>query len=137
MLSSCSSAGRLVGFLLFFLSLFFPPSLFGRDAPRKKLGSRTKRNFVNMNIEFKCVLPRNTGATMTKQNFVHMNNEFKYSIDSNTVEVIDKAIDSGFSVINDVFGFQNEEIVNKAVDSGCGIILVHRHPFSKNIHQKM
>ncbi len=103
---------------------------------------------IDMEIEFLDI-----GCMSTKPNFKNieqldelnrlefflnnMNNKFKYSIDSNTVEVIDKAIDSGFSVINDVFGFQNEEIVNKAVDSGCGIILVHRHPFSKNIHEKM
>jgi len=67
----------------------------------------------------------------------NMNNEFKYSIDSNTVEVIDKALGSGFSVVNDVFGFQNQEIINKAVEYGCGIILVHKHPLSKNIHEKM
>ncbi len=66
-----------------------------------------------------------------------MNNEFKYSIDSNNVEVIDKALGSGFSVINDVFGFRNQEIINKAVEYGSGIILVHRHPLSKNIHEKM
>ena len=67
----------------------------------------------------------------------NMNNEFKYSIDSNTVEVIDKALGSGFSVINDVFGFQNQEIINKAIEYGCGIVLVHRHPLSKDIHEKM
>ena len=67
----------------------------------------------------------------------NMSNEFTYSIDSSTLEVVDKAIDSGFSVINDVSGFQNQEITNKAIDSRCGIILVHRHPMSDNIHEKM
>ena len=67
----------------------------------------------------------------------NMSNEFSYSIDSNTLEVIDKAIGSGFSVINDVFGFENQEIINKAIESKCGIILAHRHPLSENIHQKM
>jgi dihydropteroate synthase len=67
----------------------------------------------------------------------NINSQFKYSIDSNTIEVIDKAIDSGFSVINDVFGFQNQEILKKAIDSHCGVILVHRHPLSENIHEKM
>tara|TARA_B100001996_G_scaffold295599_1_gene235880 strand:+ start:1633 stop:2331 length:699 start_codon:yes stop_codon:yes gene_type:complete len=67
----------------------------------------------------------------------NMSNEFTYSIDSSTLEVVDKAIDSGFSVINDVSGFQNQEIINKAIDSRCGIILVHRHPMSDNIHEKM
>tara|TARA_X000000368_G_scaffold241561_1_gene190776 strand:+ start:290 stop:988 length:699 start_codon:yes stop_codon:yes gene_type:complete len=67
----------------------------------------------------------------------NMSKEFTYSIDSSTLEVVDKAIDSGFSVINDVYGFQNQEIINKAIDSRCGIILVHRHPMSDNIHQKM
>ena len=67
----------------------------------------------------------------------NMDNEFNYSIDSSSIKVVNKALDSGFSVINDVFGFQNEEIINKAVEEKCGVILVHRHPLSENIHEKM
>ena len=66
-----------------------------------------------------------------------LDNEFNYSIDSSSIKVVNKALDSGFSVINDVFGFQNEEIINKAVEEKCGVILVHRHPLSENIHEKM
>ena len=67
----------------------------------------------------------------------NMNKKFKYSIDSNNIEVISKALDSGFSVINDVFGLDNKKIISKAIESKCGVILMHRHPFSNHIHEKM
>ncbi len=67
----------------------------------------------------------------------NINKKFKFSIDSNNLEVITKALDSGFSVINDVFGLENENIINKAIESKCGIIIMHKHPFSNNIHEKM
>jgi len=126
-----------------------PDSFFGDGV----LGSKKslQQRFLaarDMGIEFLDV-----GCMSTKPNFMNidmldelnrlqyflnnMNNEFKYSIDSNNVEVIDRALGSGFSVINDVFGFQNQEIINKAIEYGSGIILVHRHPLSKNIHEKM
>ena len=67
----------------------------------------------------------------------NMKKNFKFSIDSNNLEVISKALDAGFSVINDVYGLNNEKIISKAIQSKCGIIVVHRHPSSKNLHDKM
>ena len=67
----------------------------------------------------------------------NMRKNFKFSIDSNNLEVISKALDAGFSVINDVYGLNNEKIISKAIQSKCGIIVVHRHPSSKNLHEKM
>ena len=54
----------------------------------------------------------------------NINKKFKFSIDSNNLEVITKALDSGFSVINNVFGLKNENIINKAIESKCGIIIM-------------
>ena len=31
----------------------------------------------------------------------------------------------------------NEKIISKAIQSKCGLIIVHRHPSSKNLHEKM
>ena len=123
---------------------FFGDGLLGSEKPLNEVFSTAR----DLGIDFLDV-----GCMSTKPNFKtidkleelnrleffinNMSKEFKYSIDSNTIEVIDKAIESGFSVINDVFGFKNEEIINKAIESECGIIIVHRHPLSKNIHEKM
>ena len=101
-----------------------------------------------MNIEFLDI-----GCISTKPNFEilkkeeelkrfefflkNMKKNFKFSIDSNNLEVISKALDAGFSVVNDVYGLSNEKIISKAIQSKCGIIVVHRHPFSKNLHEKM
>ena len=67
----------------------------------------------------------------------NMKKNFKFSIDSNNLEVISKALDAGFSVVNDVYGLSNEKIISKAIQSKCGLIIVHRHPSSKNLHEKM
>ena len=123
---------------------FFGDGVLGSEKSLKEVFSKA----TELGIEFLDV-----GCMSTKPNFKtidkleelnrlefflnNMNKEFKYSIDSNTIEVIDKAIDSGFSVINDVSGFKNQEIINKAIESECGIIIVHRHPLSQNIHEKM
>ena len=101
-----------------------------------------------MNIEFLDI-----GCISTKPNFEilkkeeelkrfefflkNMEKNFKFSIDSSNLEVITKALDAGFSVINDVSGFYNEKIISKAIQSKCGLIIVHRHPSSKNLHEKM
>jgi len=67
----------------------------------------------------------------------NINKKFKFSIDSSNLQVISKALDSGFSVVNDVFSLDNEEIIRKVIESKCGIIVMHRNPFSNHIHEKM
>jgi len=65
----------------------------------------------------------------------NINDKFKYSIDSTNINVIDKAIESGFLVINDVSGLKDKKIINKAKSSEAGLIVVHRNPFSQDIHE--
>ena len=101
-----------------------------------------------MNIEFLdigCVSTKPNFQTVDKKEELkrfeffleNIKEKFKYSIDSSNLEVVNKALDSGFSVINDVYGLNSEKIVRKAVEARCGIILMHRHPLSNDIHEKM
>ena len=51
--------------------------------------------------------------------------------------VADKALNSGFLIINDVSGFVNGEMIELAIQKECGIIVMHRNPNSNIIHEKM
>ena len=51
--------------------------------------------------------------------------------------MVQHAVENNFEIINDVSGFLNEEMIQIAVDSKLKIILVHRHPKSESLHQKM
>ena len=59
------------------------------------------------------------------------------SNDSFNPIVVQHAVENNFEIINDVSGFLNEEMIQIAVDSKLKIILVHRHPKSESLHQKM
>ncbi len=126
-----------------------PDSFFGDGVlGSKKLLQEKFLIAEEMNIEFLdigCVSTKPGFETVKKEEELNrfefflenINKKFKFSIDSNNLEVVTKALDSGFSVINDVFGLDNEKIIRKAIESKCGIIIVHSNPLSNNIHQKM
>ncbi len=65
----------------------------------------------------------------------NINQKFKHSIDSTNINVIEKAIDLGFLVINDVSGLKDKKIINKAKSSKAGVIVVHRNSNSPDIHE--
>ena len=70
--------------------------------------------------------------------FMNSNQEkFTFSIDSFNPIVVQHAVENNFEIINDVSGFRKEEMIQIAVDSKLKIILVHRHPKSESLHQKM
>jgi len=70
--------------------------------------------------------------------FMNSNQEkFTFSIDSFNPIVVQHAVENNFEIINDVSGFRKEEMIQIAVDSKLKIILVHRHPESESLHQKM
>ena len=67
----------------------------------------------------------------------NMSDKFYYSIDTLNSLVAERALDSGFLIINDVSGFSESKMIELAIQRECGIIVMHRNPASKNIQEKM
>ncbi len=66
----------------------------------------------------------------------NMSDKFYYSIDTLNPLVAERALDSGFLIINDVSGFVDSKMIDLAIKKECGVIVMHRNPGSENIHQK-
>ncbi len=56
-----------------------------------------------------------------------------FSIDSYTPEVIEYALDSGFSIINDIKGASNDEVIKLAVEYGAKLSIMHMQGEPKNM----
>ena len=67
----------------------------------------------------------------------NMSEKFYYSIDTFNSLVAERALDSGFLIINDVSGFIDSKMIELAIQKECGIIIMHRNPLSTSIHEKM
>ena len=63
--------------------------------------------------------------------------DFKLSIDTMNKSVAEYSLDNNFEILNDVSGFRNSEMIELAVDRNTKIILVHNHPESSHIQEKM
>lgn len=63
--------------------------------------------------------------------------DFKLSIDTMNKSVAEYSLDNNFEILNDVSGFRNSEMIELAVDRNAKIILVHNHPESFHIQEKM
>ena len=63
--------------------------------------------------------------------------DFKLSIDTMNESVAEYSLDNNFEILNDVSGFRNAEMIELAVDRNSKIILVHNHPESSHIQEKM
>ena len=63
--------------------------------------------------------------------------DFKLSIDTMNKSVAEYSLDNNFEIFNDVSGFRNSEMIELAVDRNTKIILVHNHPESSHIQEKM
>ena len=63
--------------------------------------------------------------------------DFKLSIDTMNKSVAEYSLDNNFEILNDVSGFRNAEMIELAVDRNSKIILVHNHPESSHIQEKM
>ena len=63
--------------------------------------------------------------------------DFKLSIDTMNKNVAEYSLDNNFEILNDVSGFRNSEMIELAADRNSKIILVHNHPESSRIHEKM
>jgi len=56
-----------------------------------------------------------------------------FSIDSYTPEVIEYALDSGFSIINDIKGASNDKVIKLAVEYGAKLSIMHMQGEPKNM----
>ena len=63
--------------------------------------------------------------------------DFKLSIDTMNKSVAEYSLDNNFEILNDVSGFRNSEMIELAADRNSKIILVHKHPESSHIQEKM
>jgi len=63
--------------------------------------------------------------------------DFKLSIDTMNKNVAEYSLDNKFEILNDVSGFKDSEMIELAADKKSKIILVHNHPKSHHIHEKM
>jgi dihydropteroate synthase len=63
--------------------------------------------------------------------------DFRLSIDTMNKNVAEYSLDNNFEILNDVSGFRNSEMIELAADRNSKIILVHNHPESSHIQEKM
>ena len=63
--------------------------------------------------------------------------DFKLSIDTMNKSVAEYSLNNNFEILNDVSGFRNSEMIELAADRNSKIILVHNHPESSHIQEKM
>ena len=123
---------------------FTGDGVFNRDEGLKKLLQSAKQKNIDF-IDIGCASSKPGFDSVTTEEeierlnyFINSNQEtFTFSIDSFNPIVVQHAVENNFEIINDVSGFMNEEMIQIAVDSKLKIILVHRHPKSESLHQKM
>ena len=123
---------------------FTGDGVFNLDEGLKILLQSAKQNDINF-IDIGCASSKPRFDSVTTEEeierlnyFINSNQEtFTFSIDSFNPIVVRHAVENNFEIINDVSGFLNEEMIQIAVDSKLKIILVHRHPKSESLHQKM
>ena len=123
---------------------FTGDGVFNHDEGLKKLLQSAKQKDIDF-IDIGCASSKPGFDSVTTEEeierlnyFINSNQEtFTFSIDSFNPIVVQHAVENNFEIINDVSGFMNEEMIQIAVDSKLKIILVHRHPKSESLHQKM
>ena len=123
---------------------FTGDGVFNHDEVLKKLLQSAKQKNIDF-IDIGCASSKPGFDSVTTEEeierlnyFINSNQEtFTFSIDSFNPIVVQHAVENNFEIINDVSGFLNEEMIQIAVDSKLKIILVHRHPKSESLHQKM
>ena len=76
---------------------------------------------------------------LTRLNFFLENYDsaFRLSIDTMNKAIAEHALDNNFEILNDVSGFKDPGMVELAVEQSSKIILVHSHPESSHIQEKM
>ena len=135
---------KILGIINLYNYSFTGDGVFNHDEGLKKLLQSAKQNDINF-IDIGCASSKPGFDSVTTEEeierlnyFINSNQEtFTFSIDSFNPIVVQHAVENNFEIINDVSGFMNEEMIQIAVDSKLKIILVHRHPKSESLHQKM
>ena len=89
----------------------------------------TKPGFKDVNHE----------EEFTRLNFFLDNYDgaFRLSIDTMNNAIAKYALDNNFEILNDVSGFRDPGMIELAVEKSSKIILVHSHPDSSHIQEKM
>jgi len=62
---------------------------------------------------------------------------FKLSVDTMNYKIAKFALENNFEIVNDVSGFNNLKMIQLIVEKDPKIILVHSHPNSSDIQEKM
>ena len=62
---------------------------------------------------------------------------FKLSVDTMNYEIARYALENNFEIVNDVSGFNDLKMIQLIIEKAPKIILVHRHPNSFDIQEKM
>ena len=63
--------------------------------------------------------------------------KFKLSVDTMNYEIARHALENNFEIVNDVSGFNDLKMIQLITEKAPKIILVHRHPNSSDIQEKM
>ena len=63
--------------------------------------------------------------------------KFKLSVDTMNYKIAKFALENNFEIVNDVSGFNNIKMIQLIVEKAPKIILVHSHPNSSDIQEKM
>ena len=63
--------------------------------------------------------------------------KFKLSVDTMNYEIARHALENNFEIVNDVSGFNDLKMIQLIIEKAPKIILVHRHPNSSDIQEKM
>ena len=63
--------------------------------------------------------------------------KFRLSIDTMNSEIAKYALENNFEIVNDVSGFKESKMIQLIVEKAPKIILVHNHPNSSHLQEKM
>ena len=139
-----SDNSKILGIINLSNDSFTGDGVFNHDEELNKLLQSAKQKNIDF-IDIGCASSKPGFDSVTTEEeierlnfFMNSNQEkFTFSIDSFNPIVVKHAVENNFEIINDVSGFRKEEMIQIAVDSKLKIILVHRHPKSESLHQKM
>ena len=139
-----SDNSKILGIINLSNDSFTGDGVFNHDEELNKLLQSAKQKNIDF-IDIGCASSKPGFDSVTTEEeierlnfFMNSNQEkFTFSIDSFNPIVVQHAVENNFEIINDVSGFRKEEMIQIAVDSKLKIILVHRHPKSESLHQKM